>query len=105
MTEPAAPTPAPPAEPDTVPGWAGRIERWFEDHIAPDVAEIKGDAKTALEYVAAHAVNVNAVAGLLLKVVQAADPAAAPAVAALAAEAEKITADTARVAGELAAKI
>jgi len=100
MTEPV--TPPAPAEPE---GVVGHIERWFEGHVAPDVAEVKGDARTALEYVAAHAANVNALANLVLKIVQAADPAAAPATAALSAEAERITAETARVAGELATRM
>lgn len=100
MTEPV--TPPAPAEPA---GVVAHIEKWFESHLALDVAAVKGDAKTALQYVAEHAANVNALANLVLKLIQAADPAAAPAVTALSTEAERITADTARVAGELATKM
>ena len=101
MTESPVTPPAAPAEEGVV----EHIERWFEARLAPDVAAVKGDAKTALQYVAEHASNVNALAGLVLRIVQAADPAAAPAVSALAGEAERLTAETARVAGELAVKM
>lgn len=93
---PAAPVPA---------ATLTHIEKWFEEHLAPDLERLRADTAKALQYTAAHAQNLNEVAELLLKLVQAADPVAAPAAAALVAEAERLTAETARVAGQLAAKM
>jgi hypothetical protein len=101
MPDPVTP-PAAPAEPG---GVAERIEKWFEGRLAPDLASLRADAADALRFTAAHAQNLNAVAELILKLVQTADPTAAPAVVALAGEAERLTAETARVAAELAAKM
>jgi len=100
MPDPVTPPPA--AAPGSV---AERVEKWVEEHLAPDLNVMRADARKALEYAAAHAQNLNAVAELVLDLIQTADPAAAPAVAALSGEAERITAETARLAAELAAKL
>jgi hypothetical protein len=92
----------PPAAPD---GVAEHVERWLEEHLAPDLEILRADTAAALRFTAAHAQNLNAVAELVLKLVQTADPEASPATAALAAEAERLTAATALVAGELAGKM
>lgn len=89
---------------ETVPepgGVIGHVEHWVQEHVAPELEAVKADAGNLIRFAEAHAANAEALAGLVVKLVQAADPSAAPAVAALVAEAEKIAAEAARIAREL----
>lgn len=90
------------SEPTPEPGGiVAHVEHWVQEHVAPELQSVKADAERIVKFAEAHAANARALADLVVKLVQAADPSAAPAVAALVAEAEKIAAEAARIAREL----
>jgi hypothetical protein len=83
------------------------IQKFFETHIAPDVerakddlAELKPLAARLVAYTEAHSANVDQLANVVLKLVQSADPASAPLIAALQAEITRVAAEAKRIAVE-----
>jgi hypothetical protein len=74
------------------------VEKWAEQHIAPDIARV-------LKFAEAHAANAQRVASLVLSLAQQFDPAAYPAVAAIVTEAEKTAAEAEKIAAELLGKM
>src|SRR5450755_2245876 len=100
MTTPA-PAPEPIAPPEVARA-ASHLTLWLEQHVAPELARAKADAARALAYAQAHAAQEEAIASLLVKIVDAADPAAAPLLNALVPEAQRVLAEAERLVGELA---
>jgi hypothetical protein len=101
------PAPARHAEPPC--GLPGHIGQWIAEHVAPEIADIRAKAESAaakaervLAAAQAHAANVEAIASLVVKITDAADPAAAPLLNALVPEAERALAEAERLAAELA---
>jgi hypothetical protein len=92
--------------PDTTampPGPFDRIEQWASRHLAPDLADLKADladarikAGNTAKWAQDHATVAETITGLLVKAA-----AADPALAGLAAEAERAAAEAARIAAEI----
>jgi cell pole-organizing protein PopZ len=90
------------------------VKAWYAREIAPGLADLHAelaDARVKAEHAAAlaaqlqawlhdHAANAETIAGLVAKIAAAADPSAAPAIAALVTEAERAAAEAARIAQE-----
>lgn len=102
LGEPTAPNQAIPA---TKPAFLAHVRHWFSQNVAPDIADgrIKAEnadtkADTALNLLQDHAASLEQVAGILAKAIAAADPTAAPAIAALTGDAEQAAAEAARIA-------
>lgn len=93
MTTPT-PDPAPAHE-----GFLGHVRDWFERDIAPEITVLKAD----LAKVKALAPELSSIASTVEALAKAADPAAAPEIAALVADAEKAAVVIARIAAELGA--
>jgi hypothetical protein len=103
MTTPARPVvTSEPIAPPEVARVASHLTLWLEQHVAPELAKVKADAARALAYAQAHAANAEALASLLVKIVSAADPAAAPILAALVPEAQRVLTETERLVGGFA---
>ena len=64
-------------------GIVARIEEWFARHLAPELAKLRGDVDKVLEYGAAHEALAEQVVAAVAKLAELADPAEAPAIAAL----------------------
>lgn len=93
------------------------VKAWFAREIAPGLADLHAelaDARIKAENAATragrletwlhdHAANAEAIASLVAKIAAAADPSAAPAIAALVTEAERAAAEAARIAQEIEA--
>lgn len=84
------------------------VKDWFAREVGPDIADIRIKAENAatragrLEtWLHDHAANAEAIASLVAKIAAAADPSAAPAIAALVTEAERAAAEAARIAQEI----
>jgi hypothetical protein len=109
MTTPA-PAPEPIAEQGTaIVATPGHFAAWAEKHLEPYLADLRADitdartkAGKALAYAQAHAAQEEALAGLLVKIVSAADPAAGVVLAELAPEAKRVLAETERLVAEFA---
>ena len=94
-------TPAPVPEQGTaIVATPGHFAAWAEKHLEPYLKDLRADitdartkAGKALAYAQAHAAQEEATASLLVKIVSAADPGAAPFLAALLPEAERLLAD------------
>jgi hypothetical protein len=89
-------------------GPIGHFAEFVEKHIAPDIADIKTavagletDGDKTLTWVQAHAANAQQLAGLVLDLVKAVDPADATLAASLVSRAEAIAAEAAKIAGEV----
>jgi hypothetical protein len=89
-------------------GPLGRVEKWAEEHLTPDIADIKaavagledrGDK--ALTWLEAHAANAKELAGLVVQVVKVIDPADASLAAGLVSKAEAVLAEAERIAEEV----
>jgi hypothetical protein len=103
MSEPADPVvTSEPIAPPEVARAASHLTLWLEQHVAPELARVKADAARALAYAQAHAAQEEAIASLLVKIVSAADPAAAPVLAELVPEAERLLAAAERRVAEFA---
>jgi hypothetical protein len=103
MSEPAGPVvTSEPIAPPEVARVASHLALWLEQHVAPELAKAKADAARALAYAQAHAANADAMAGLLVKIISAADPAAGIVLAALAPEAQRVLTETERLVAEFA---
>jgi cell division septum initiation protein DivIVA len=93
-------------------GVADHIETWFRSRFGKTVEEVRddiADAKTRLgsleNWVKAHAQQAAAVAALAEQIVENIDPAAEPAVAALADGAEGIAADAQHILDDITSKL
>lgn len=93
MSEPVPEAPAP--------GFLGHIERWVQEHVAPELATIKADGERLIRFAEAHAANAQSLANVVLTAVKLIDPADAAAAAALIAEAERVAAEADRIAHEI----
>jgi len=89
------------------PGPLDHIKAWAEQHILPDLQKalddirgLQADVQRTVKFATEHAVNADQLANVVLKFVQAADPAAAPLVAALQAEITRVAAEAKRIAEE-----
>jgi ribosomal protein S16 len=98
-------TPSPEPVPDTtaMPGSFGHIEAWISRHVAPELADLKAEladarikAENTAKWVQDHAAVTETITGLLVKAA-----AADPALAHLAADAEQVAAEAARIAAEI----
>lgn len=89
---PPAPEPAPPHA-----GPVDHIEQWASRHLAPDLPDLKRSAAWFLTFTQAHAVWAEKVTALAALLAEDADPAAAPAIAALAAAAQNALAELQRL--------
>src|ERR1017187_630025 len=95
-------TPAPVPEQGTaIVATPGHFAAWAEKHLEPYLADLRSDitdartkAGKALANTQAHAAQEEALAGLLVKIVSAADPAAGVVLAELAPEAKRVLAET-----------
>jgi hypothetical protein len=107
MTE-MTPETAPAPEPGS-PGFIGhiidRVRSWFERDVVPRVVAVEGDLERVVKFAEAHAANAKQLADIVVGLVKTADPAAAPAVAELLAEAEKAAAEAVRIAEEFLHKM
>jgi hypothetical protein len=92
----------PAAIPETGRGLLGHLEDWIATHFAPELARARADAARALESTRAHAAQEEAIANLVVGIVSAADPAAAPVLAELLPEAKRVLAEAERLVGEFA---
>jgi hypothetical protein len=92
----------PPPEPHTSAGFLAHIRQFFEQDVQPEIADARIKAENALAYIKAHAAQEQAIASLLVKIVSAADPAAAPVLAALLPEAEAVLAKAEQWVADLA---
>ena len=116
MTTPA-PAPEPIAEQGTaIVATPGHFAAWAEKHLEPYLKDLRADiadarikaedaAAKAEKVLASHqaaVANAEATASLLVKIVDAADPAAAPLLNALVPEAQRVLAEAERLVGELA---
>lgn len=96
MTD-ATPAPVPsPAEPG---GLIGRLRAWFERDVEPRLLAAEG----GLAKVKGLGPEVQALAGIVEKIAEAADPSAAPEIAALAAGAGKVAARIGEIVASLEA--
>jgi hypothetical protein len=103
MSEPAGPVvTSEPIAPPEVARAASHLTLWLEQHVAPELARVKADAARALAYAQAHAAHDEAIANLVVGIVSAADPAAAPVLAELLPEAKRVLAEAERLVGEFA---
>lgn len=100
MTENTA-TPAPPPLPAT-PESHGILARVLE-HLAPDIADIRIKAENAIGAAQKLAPVTQEAVSIIQEALKILDPAAAPGAASLIARAEKLAAEAASVAGDLAA--
>ena len=94
-----AQTPAP-ETPDSEPGGLlGRLRAWFERDVEPRLLVVEGD----LAKVKGLGPQVSELAGIVEKIAEAADPSAAPEIAALAAGAGKVAARIGEIVASLEA--
>jgi cell pole-organizing protein PopZ len=83
------------------------VKAWYARDVAPDLADARIKAENAAElagqlqaWLHDHAANAETIASLVARIAAAADPSAAPAIAALVTEAERAAAEAARIAQE-----
>jgi hypothetical protein len=91
---PAAPESPSPAEHESI---AARVRDWLEKDIEPRLSVVEAD----LAKVKGLGPEFQALAGIVEKIIDAAEPSAAPEVAALAADAGKVAARIAAIVAEL----
>jgi hypothetical protein len=100
MTTPVpTPAPTPVPEPDEPTGWLGRIRSWFEKDVEPRIATTEAGIAT----VQALAPQLSLIADTVVALAKAADPGAAPEIAALVDGAEKAASVIKTIVADLAA--
>jgi hypothetical protein len=95
MTEPAPPA----SEPEDS-GLPARLRKWLDEHVEPGFSDVKADVAKLLAHAGKFTGNLSSLADIVLTVAKAADPAAAPEVAAAVAEAERVAAELKGLAGK-----
>lgn len=94
-----ATTPEPTPAPSEEGGLLGRLRAWFERDVEPRLLVVEGD----LAKVKGLGPQVSELASIVEKIAEAADPDAAPEIAALAAGASKVAAEVAKIVSGLEA--
>jgi hypothetical protein len=92
-------TPTPPAPEPQPSGFAARLRAWFERDVEPGIIAAQAD----IAKIKALGPAISAMANTVAALAKAADPAAAPEIAALAADAEHAAAVIAQIVAELGA--